>query len=228
MPALDRPLRLVHLTDLHVRNRWWPAYDVITNRLAADPPDVICITGDFVDDKQDHTVALPILRRLLAGLRSRLGVFGVLGNHDGDLLRAELPGVTLLDPGVADVREDVQIVGLGGVGRRSASAAFLRELWPAPAVRVLLTHYPDTVKTHGTLGSRLVLAGHTHGGQVCLPTSRPLITHDALPRPFHAGLHPWPDPSGNAHLLVGRGLGCSTLRLRVFCPAEVWEVVLTP
>ena len=214
----------MHLTDLHFRRAWWPGYDVVLDRLRADPPDVVLVTGDFVDDQADHTDAMPTLRRFLDGLTSRLGTFAVLGNHDGDNLRRHLAGVTLLDGATHAVRPDVQLLGLPGVWRGDQLQDQLPPLTPRPPVRLLLTHYPDTVKRLGPLNSQLILSGHTHGGQVCLPNGHPLLTHDALPKSMCHGLHDWQ----GTPLLIGRGLGCSTLQLRTFCPAEVWELVLTP
>ena len=127
LPGLAAPLRLVHLTDLHLRRPWWPGYDVVLDRLAGDPPDLICVTGDFVDDKADPSAALPTLGRFLGRLRgvARLGLFGTLGNHDCDPLRPELAGVTLLDGATARPRDDLELVGLPGVARREATRDLL-------------------------------------------------------------------------------------------------------
>lgn len=222
-------LRIVHLTDLHVVNHWQPAYDRLHRQLAADPPDLVLITGDFVDDRFDSRDALPILGRLLGGLVARSGIFGIAGNHDTDLLLPHLAGmgVTLLHNEVRRVA-GVELIGLAGVKRHETRRAWLEAVTGAAdgTPRILMTHYPDSTLAYGTLGSILCLAGHTHGGQICLPGGRPLITHDKLGRPFHADAHRLQDPSGEGVLLVGRGLGTSTWPIRLFCPPEVWEVVL--
>src|SRR5271154_7069194 len=54
--------RILHITDIHARRRWDPAYDDLIGRVLADPPDLIAYTGDFVEDKHDHRKVFPIVR----------------------------------------------------------------------------------------------------------------------------------------------------------------------
>jgi predicted MPP superfamily phosphohydrolase len=68
----------------------------------------------------------------------------------------------------------------------------------------------------------LYLAGHTHGGQICLPNERALMSHDTFPKRMCKGAH---DVEGTC-LVVSRGFGFTTIPLRVFCPAEVVEIEL--
>ena len=75
-------LRVLHVSDLHTRHYWPAAYDILLERIAVDPPDLLLVTGDFVESKHDHTPAVPHVKRLVAGFQSRLGCFGTLGNHD--------------------------------------------------------------------------------------------------------------------------------------------------
>jgi len=67
-----------------------------------------------------------------------------------------------------------------------------------------------------------VLAGHTHGGQICLPGGWPIITHDTLPRRYAQGVHRWKD----SWLIVSRGIGFSSIPLRTWCSGQVMEIVL--
>src|SRR3954470_18447165 len=69
-------LRILHLSDLHTRDYWPAAYDILLDRIAADPPDLLICTGDFVKDKHDPMPAVPHVKRLVAGFRARLGCFG--------------------------------------------------------------------------------------------------------------------------------------------------------
>src|SRR5438045_3497216 len=75
-------LRVLHVSDLHTRHYWPAAYDILLQRIAVDPPDLLLVTGDFVENKRDHTPAVPHVKRLVEGFRARLGCFGTLGNHD--------------------------------------------------------------------------------------------------------------------------------------------------
>ena len=89
--------------------------------------------------------------------------------------------------------------------------------------RIVLAHYPDLITSSAAMRPDLYLAGHTHGGQICLPGGRAILTHDHLPRHLCKGAHELGD---GTCLVVNRGLGFATIPLRMFCPAEVIEIVL--
>ena len=232
LPPAMEGLRIVHLTDLHLRSFWTKAYDRLLARLAADPPDLLLMTGDFVDDKFDPRPALPVAERLCRGLSglARLGLWATVGNHDGDLLAPRLAswGVHPLDGRAVRLTDAddlaLDLIGLPGVDRHDFSADAFDALPPRPAdgLRIALGHYPDQILRLNPLRPDLYFAGHTHGGQVCLPTGRPILTHDALPRDLCSGLH----RVGDTWLVVSRGLGYSKYPIRLFCPAEVIEVEL--
>lgn len=222
-------LRIVQLSDLHFRPLWFQAYDPLIRRLAAHPPDLVLITGDFVEARADHRPALPFLARFLKSLSTRLGVFGILGNHDGDLLGSRLGemGVTLINGRTArlEARDAVvELVGLPGVHRRDLTPQHLAGIAPKQSgeLRIILSHYPDSIRKLVPLQGDIVLAGHTHGGQVCLPGGFAPLTHDALPRRLAGGIHKY----GDAWLVISRGMGFATWRIRAFCPAEVVELTL--
>lgn len=234
LPIADLPdtlvgLRIVHLSDLHFRDVWFSGYDQVIGRLAAHPPDLVLITGDFVEARADHRPALPHLRRFLSRLQSRLGIFGILGNHDGDLLGARLPqmGVTLINGRTARLESrhaSIELIGLPGVHRRDLTRRRVRCISRrTPGVpRIVLSHYPDHIRKLDSVQPDVVLAGHTHGGQVCLPNGFAPLTHDALPRRMSKGIH----RVRGSWLVVSRGMGFATWRVRAFCPAEVIELEL--
>ena len=229
MPAGTRA-RLVHLTDLHSKRRPDPVMETIIADLAADPPDAVLVTGDFVDDKFDARPAWPTLQATLPRLASRLGTFGVLGNHDGDLMAGRLESLGVRVIGGERARLDlgggaaIDLFGLPGVTRDEPNGLFEADR-DDDVPCVVLSHYPDAIQRLGRLRPNLVLAGHTHGGQVCLPNGWPLITHDSLPRSMSKGLHrlDW-----GGFLMVSRGIGTAAKPVRLFCPSQVVEVVLEP
>lgn len=219
-------LRVVHLTDLHLRGEAHPALRLLTERLAADPIDLILFTGDFADDKFAATRQLPFLAKLGALFRevARLGCYGIVGNHDGDLVAARLEamGVTPLDGGMTSI-EGVDLIGLPGTMR--GDGRFFDDLDRDPArPMIVLSHYPDEIRRLDRLSPDLMLAGHTHGGQICLPVGegRPLLTHDELPWRMARGVH----RVGPTWLVVSRGVGTTKLPIRLFCPAEAVELTL--
>jgi predicted MPP superfamily phosphohydrolase len=228
-PSLDG-LRIIHLTDLHFRPTWFADYDRLLADLRAHPPDLVLITGDFVEQRLLQRRAVENAARFCRGLTSRLGTFAITGNHDGDFLAPRVGSwnLTLMENRrvVIDALrgEGIELIGLPGVHRLDLDEAFVDRMTPKSdgAVRIVLSHYPDHVRNIAPLAADVVLAGHTHGGQCCLPGRVPLIWHDDLPRRYASGVHRWKD----TWLVVGRGLGFATLPWRTFCPTEVMEIVL--
>jgi predicted MPP superfamily phosphohydrolase len=234
MPAAFNGFRIVHLTDVHLRPRWWRAYDVLLQRVQNDPPDLVLIAGDLLEHRVNQRPSLPTLERFLAGLQARLGIFAILGNHDSDLLGPQIKhlGVQLIDGRFIRFQDDarggsgatIDLIGSPGVLRGDNEAAILAFTPPRieNSLRLLISHYPDTIRQLHVLRPDVMLSGHTHGGQACLPGGIPIITHDTLPRRFASGVH----RLCNTWLVVGRGLGFATRQFRVFCPGEVIELVL--
>jgi predicted MPP superfamily phosphohydrolase len=229
LPAALEGVRMVHITDLHLRTRWPRQLDDVIERVQKDPPELILFTGDFVDDKRDHGPAMPLVKKLIGGLRAKAGMFAILGNHDGDLLAPKLHGLGVRV--IVHQRVDaivnsapVELIGLPGPDRGDLDERFLHAIPPKqPGVpRIILCHFPDLIRAARPLQADLYLAGHTHGGQICLPNERAIFTHDSLPRHLCKGAH---DVDGTC-LIVGRGFGFTSIPVRAFCPAEVVEVRL--
>lgn len=217
--------RIAHLSDLHLRGYWSRAYDDLIAGFEQSPPDLMLITGDFIDDKHDHRPGLRTLQRLIPRLKSRLGIYGILGNHDVDTTSMYLRNLgvhmmegrrALLDSGAG---AKLELIGLPGLDRRDLDAHFIGAQPPKQAgtLRIVLCHFPDQFVRTRPLKADLFLAGHTHGGQVCFPGGLPLITHDRSPVRYCKGVH-WRE---GTWYIVSRGLGFSGLPIRVNCPAEV-------
>jgi predicted MPP superfamily phosphohydrolase len=229
MPAALDGFRILHLSDTHLTRFWFKAYDRLIAQINESSPDVICFTGDLVDSRWNASPAFANAERLARALRARYGVFAVIGNHDGDMLAPHIPrwGWTLLHPGIARIKIDaaeIEIIGLPCVSRLDVTPRLLRR-FPTrdPGVtRIVLSHYPDHVRILAPIRPDVILAGHTHGGQCCLPGGRPIITHDSLPRAMAKGVH----RVGDSWLVISRGFGFATYPMRTFCPGEVAEIVL--
>jgi hypothetical protein len=225
-------LRLLHLSDLHLRSHWHAPYDDLLQRVAAEEPDLILITGDILEAKYDHFSTLPVVQRLISGLRARLGCFCILGNHDGDLVASRLAawGCTPIDDRIVTLRDSnaaLELIGAPGIQRTDLPTSRIKNIDPPQpnTLRVALSHFPDlTPQLVQSIHPHLVLTGHTHGGQVCLPGGRPLLCHDSLGPKMAQGLH----RIGSAWMLVSRGFGFAQLPIRTFCPAQVVQVVLQP
>jgi len=211
---------IAHLSDLHLR-RWSGYVQHLQDLIAHLPCDLLLITGDLGHRPADYERTAELLRRLFGRVRVPLGIYGVLGNHDDLRLADETLPLTIL-------RNELRLIHAGGfefylggieqtdAGRGTLTGAF--GMLPDDAPLVLMAHYPSTVFELPSAGGALLLAGHTHGGQVCLPGLGCLWTNDALPRALARGLH----AVGGNWLHVSAGIGVSSpFRWRLFCPPEI-------
>lgn len=200
-------------------------------KLMALRPDIVLMPGDLYQGSQAGLEAeLPALRSLLGPLEAPGGVYMVEGNVDrpGSLERAtQATGIRVLidDFAIASVLDRKLTIGGVGLHRGADWSRVVGELQTLPGdddIRILLTHYPDAVLDLAP-DSRidLVVAGHTHGGQVRLPLLGPMITLSDVPRRVAAGgLH---SVQGNA-IYVSRGVGIErgqAPRVRFLCPPEI-------
>jgi hypothetical protein len=230
LPPELEGLRIAHLTDLHLKSFWSDAFDELIERVRSEKVDLILFTGDFVDNKRRPERAVGTVRKLFSSLESRLGCYAILGNHDRYHLAPHLEGlpITLLDRESRRIHIDgaeLELLALPGVDRKHLTRTVL-ESYPEKKFgvpRLILAHFPDHLRKAADLRPDLYFAGHTHGGQICLPNGYPPVRHDSLPRRLCKGVH----RAANTWLVVSRGLGFTGLPLRVFCPTEVVEITLT-
>lgn len=230
-----RPLRLVHLSDLHVE-RLTRRERALPDLVADLEPDLILITGDFLSTSfNTDPVTLTDLRGLLAQLRAPAGVYAVWGTAEvdlPDLLRPLLDdlGIVILEEQVAEVKihdQRLWLVGLTSTHDPVVDGIKLRallEVVPPEGFTLLLYHMPDLMPQAAEAGVDLYLAGHTHGGQWRVPGFGAILTSSRFWKRYEAGHY----RQGSTHLYVSRGIGLEgfgTPRARLFCPPEV--VLLT-
>ncbi len=220
-------LRIVQLTDLHVG----PIFgaDWVRRRVAqveALRPDLVLVTGDLVDHDGAMSESLAPLFR---PLRARLGVWGVLGNHEyyAGLDRAlrifDTSGITLLRDRATEVAPGLVLAGVddlsarrqfgGGDGRPVDSTLAHR---PA-GTTIFMSHSPWQVERAAELGVDLMLSGHTHAGQIW-----PFVYVVRLMYPYVVGRY---EVNGMT-LLVSRGTGLWGPPMRLFRPGEVTAITL--
>ncbi|MDZ4775105.1 MAG: metallophosphoesterase [Planctomycetota bacterium] len=229
--ALPRPLVIGVLADVQCVEVTDRERDAVARVMAAQP-DLIVLPGDLQQAGFDHADEIgPALRELFAPLAAPLGVYYVEGNTESvGEARKLLAGsnVRILDEEIVHLERDGARITLCGVGltRQSPrSRAALREIQGASGdddVRIVLAHQPDVVYDLETRTRvDLVIAGHTHGGQVRLPWFGPPITLSSVPRAVAAGgLH---EVDGR-RIYVSRGIGWEhghAPRVRFLCPPEV-------
>src|SRR5205809_591544 len=132
LPRALEGLRILHVTDFHLHRFWKEPYDELLRRIAADEPDLLLSGGDYVEDKRDHRPALPMALRMVRGFRAKLGVFGILGNHDLHRMEPHLrrTPMDLIDGARREIPfgDDgtvIEIIGLPGVDRDELTEDFL-------------------------------------------------------------------------------------------------------
>ena len=198
-------LRLIHLSDTHFEGRPldWSRAEVL-DMLEQARPDVICLTGDYLNDRS----AGPEFSKFLARLPKIATTVAIEGNWDyrtPEFLNT-FPdlGITLLHNEALSLSIKGQTITFVGTDLFSAPqlGEFLKGI-SSDSLVVAMNHLPDFYESGAALGVDLMLAGHTHGGQICLPWYGALITLARTGKRFEAGLY----KVGNSWAHTSRGLG---------------------
>lgn len=205
--------RLVHFSDLHHKGDRNYAQAVVKT-INSCSPDLVCFTGDIIEE----TRFLPEALEVLSGIQAPL--YGVPGNHDywsrapfGDIAKcfAATGGAWLLDETRDVAGGKIHLIGTSCLNAQ-------RRLPPSrPEARnILLMHYPAWVKTLGDRKFDLMLAGHSHGGQVRLPLYGPLLLPFLVDQ-YDLGLF----RTASGPLYVNAGIGWYPVPLRFNCRPEI-------
>jgi len=225
-------LRIAFASDFHAGPTTHPqAIAAACATLAQLQPDLLLLGGDFVSLDVRH---IEPLATLLGRVPAPLGRFAVLGNHDlwADdhpiVRRLTVAGVQVLinaNQRLPPPYDHVWICGLDDPtsGQPDAQAT----LHGADGVRIVLMHSPEGLELLGSYRFDLAWCGHTHGGQIALPSGRPLwVPPGRWNRRYPQGRYALDQPPG-AVLIVSRGVGYGGLPLRLFAPAEVHVATVT-
>ena len=221
LPPAFHGFTLLHMSDFHA-----DMSDGAMRRLEEILPhltyDLCVLTGDFrgaTFGKFDDALAL--MRLVLP--RVKRPVYGVLGNHDTIRMVPDLEamGIRMLLNECEPIMHADAIIYLAGID----DAHFYRvdniekaaSTIPHEAFSILLSHTPEIYRQAAHAGFDLLLSGHTHGGQICLPGSIPLTLGSVLPRRFGAGAWDYHNMAG----YTSRGVGSSIVPVRINCLPEI-------
>lgn len=222
-----RPLRIVVVSDLQLEAFGEHERRALAAAMA-ERPDMLLLPGDYIQQWEGPAYAAArdelnaYMREL--GFGAPLGAFAVPGNVDGPSWPAifdNLP-VTMFERTGTQVRDGIAVTGLDLAGSFDTRQRVVR----AAPFHVVVGHAPDFAL--GQIDADLLVAGHTHGGQVQLPGIGPLLTLSRVPRAWAAGVT---ELAGGRTLVVSRGVGMErgyAPRLRFLCRPEIVVIEVVP
>lgn len=231
--ARHQSLRLILISDVHVHGPDMPPERLlkIVDQINEQHPDVVIAAGDFLGNNlvgANYSIEDSV--GPLAALRPRFATFAVLGNNDhvadGKKVMRALKAVHVHVLKNAAVK--VGPIVLGGVDyhldtapSKAVLAVYktLAQMRQLQGLQVLVAHSPDVFPSVPSSVS-LVLAGHTHCGQVSLPLIGPLETGSRYGREFVCGLY----RRGDSALVVTAGLGTSHVPIRFGASPDFWVI----
>jgi predicted MPP superfamily phosphohydrolase len=226
-------IRIAMIGDVHTDNRYINEAKLqrIVDLTNAQHPDLIVLLGDYIHGGRRDTehVDPEVTVRYLKNLQAPLGVYGILGNHDwwynGNRVRAafESAGIPILENDVKELNwrgKSFWLAGLADLWTRDEHIAATIDKAPAGSTVIALTHNPDIFPDLPQTVP-LLLAAHTHGGQVNIP----LIGTPVVPSRFGSKYTAGHIFENNHHMFVTTGIGTSIMRVRFRVPPEI--VILT-
>jgi predicted MPP superfamily phosphohydrolase len=241
-PADALPIKVMLISDVHVAGPDMPPSRLarIAEQVNAAQPDLVLFAGDFVSDKRLATTLYDGAAAMapLAKLRAPMGAVAVMGNHDhwrglDEMMDAlDQAGVRILTNDAA--RFGPLVIGgadddfTGHADLGATLAAMDRLAGPGKAARVILSHSPDIVPQIPNAGKAghvsLILAGHTHCGQIRFPIIGALSYVSRYGDRYACGII----RENGKTIVVGAGLGTSILPLRLGAVPDMWLLTLGP
>jgi uncharacterized protein len=213
---------ILHLSDLHADISREAMMNLIST-VGNLQYDICVLTGDYrgktcgpFDD------AIAIIKELCQKLKPN-SLYGVLGNHDSIRMNPSLEamGIRMLYNECEEIVRGDERIYLAGVDDahfyRADDIEKASSKVPADAFSILLSHTPEVYDAAAGAGYDLMLSGHTHGGQLCLPGGIPIKLEAVLPRDMGAGV--WRHAGLVGYTSVG--VGTSLLPVRLNCPPEI-------
>jgi predicted MPP superfamily phosphohydrolase len=221
LPQAFDNFTILHLTDLHADISVGAMRHLVS--IVGDLEYDICVwTGDYRGKTYGpFEKCLEIINELRSQLRGP--IFGVLGNHDSIHMTPSLEamGIRMLFNECEPIDRHGQRIFLSGVDDphfyRADDIAKAASQIPSDAFSILLAHTPEVYDRAASARFNLLLSGHTHGGQLCLPGGIPIKLEAVLPRSMGAGAWRHGDLVGYTSV----GAGTSLLPVRLNCPPEI-------
>lgn len=221
--------RILFISDLHIDGKSDLKGKIIS--MVKDLEYDFCILGgDYAFKIYNETnQTFKFLEEIVGLLKEKTKVFGILGNHDRSVIAEALDkyGVELLINKTAHIERNGQNIYLSGLDDSiffGSDDLNLTDNFSAKedGFKIMISHSPDLYKEVAQRGYSLYLAGHTHGGQVCLPGGYIMINDTESPSYMLKGKWKYKEMLG----YTSRGVGTSLVPVRFFCPPELTLITL--
>ncbi len=228
LPESFDGFRILFLVDLHLDGLEGLDLRIVETIRGMDV-DLCCIGGDIrMKTYGESRACIRKLKRLMQGVQTRFGVFGVLGNHDciEMLPEFEEAGIVMLVNDSWPLEKNGAKIWILGVDDphyyKLHDAGLAAQNVPEGEFSLFLAHSPEAFKDAARVGAGLYLCGHTHGGQVCLVEGTPVLTNSRAPRFTAVGDWRYGEMQG----YTSRGVGPSSIPVRFNCPGEISIITL--
>lgn len=221
LPEALEGFTILHLTDMHLDMH--PDFpQTLSQHVQGLEYDLCVLTGDFrASTHGPIEPTLTAMEQVRASLKAP--VYAVLGNHDSIRMvtALEAMGIRVLLNESVPISHQGDTLYLAGIDDphyyRADNLEKASDDIPLDAVSILLSHSPEMYRHAAHAGFDIMLSGHTHGGQICLPGGTPLMCNVACPRTYCKG--PWTYHQLQGYTSVGSG--ASVVDVRLNCPPEI-------
>jgi len=225
--AENPALSILHLSDLHLENISITPEE-LAEKIIHEGPDLIALTGDFLDRKRTIPRLVPYLK-VLQTLQPKFGIYVVFGNHDYVLKGKDFEKLKNLfiafdchvlqnsSKTITVNQKSVNIIGIDDYSTNRSDPASAYNQIPE-GMNIVLTHDPTVVLDMDHYPFDYLLAGHFHGGQICYPKAYHLSKMGKLAKKnVIKGLH----KHNHSPFYISEGLGQTGINIRVGSRPEI-------
>jgi len=222
LPPVFDDFTLLHMSDLHLDRNPPAVVTALASLVSQLEYDACVLTGDY---RAATYGPIDSALREMASLCTQLSqpIFGVFGNHDSICMLPEMEqmGIRMLLNENVRIERGGEAIYLAGIDDahyyRVDNLEKAAESIPKENVSILLSHTPEVYRQAAHAGFNLILCGHTHGGQICLPGGIPVTLDSNCPR--YMGSSSWSHLDMQGY--TSTGAGTSIVDARFNCPPEV-------
>lgn len=228
--------RILHITDIHSIG-YGRLEKKICSLIRNHSFDMAAFTGDYmIKNHSRASKVIEVVKRIIFNISAPSGVYGIRGNHEKNKFIRQLArntSLTMLMESAVEIKRGESSIWIAGVnrihplknskGEKSINQALsaIPDKKSEPFI-ILLAHTPDYIYLAEKRDVSLVLAGDTHGGQICLPYIGPLRNKAKANKILYQGLHRF----GRTNIYISNGVGTTGLPIRINCRPEIAVITL--